>query len=417
MRILNSRTVLLAATATAFACGDSLTGPGPGEFTPLAACTGGMAGAFPCDGIDLIAQVTPIELGATGAVRLNDVWGWTDPSSGREYALVGRMDGVGFVDLGDPENPRVLGWLPGTHGSVSAWRDVKVYRNHAFVVADGIVAHGIQVFDLTRLRGVDDFTTFDEDARYDGVAAVHNIAIDEETGFAYAVGSNWGGTTCGGGLHMVDIRSPKAPTFAGCYARTGTGRSGTGYTHDVQCVVYEGPDTEHRGREICFASNETDVVIVDVTDKANPRFLSSATYPDAAYVHQGWLTEDQSYFLQNDELDEANGAVASSRMLVWDVSDLDDPNLVKEYLGPTPAIDHNLYVRGDLAYYSNYTYGFRLVDVSNPRNPSERGHFDTHPLNDSSKSFAGSWSNYPYFESGIIIVTSTDDGLFVLQRR
>jgi len=41
--------------------------------------------------------------------------------------------------------------------------------------------------------------------------------------------------------------------------------------------------------------------------------------------------------------------------------------LATEYSGPTTAIDHNLYVRGDLAYYSNYTFGLRVVDVGNPR--------------------------------------------------
>ena len=43
------------------------------------------------------------------------------------------------------------------------------------------------------------------------------------------------------------------------------------------CVVYNGPDTEHRGKEVCFGSNETRLSIADVSDKSNPVALASAT--------------------------------------------------------------------------------------------------------------------------------------------
>ncbi len=245
------------------------------------------------------------------------------------------------------------------------------------------------------------------------MSSAHNIAINEETGFAYSVGSNAGGTTCGGGLHMLGLSDPIAPAFAGCYAEIGTGFGGTGYTHDVQCVVYRGPDAEHAGREICIGSNETAIVVSDVTDKANPLSLGTGSYPDFGYVHQGWLSEDHRYFFQNDEIDELSGNVARTRMLVWDLTDLDDPVLHSEYLGPNAAIDHNLYVRGDLLYQSNYNFGIRILDISNPASPSERGFFDTVPHTDAT-TFGGSWSNYPFFESGNFVVTSENEGFFVL---
>jgi hypothetical protein len=67
-------------------------------------------------------------------------------------------------------------------------------------------------------------------------------------------------------------------------------------------------------------------------------------------------------------------------------------------------------------YQSNYVSGLRVVDVSNPTEPKEIGHFDTVPFGDNSAGFGGSWSNYPYFESGTIVVTSMEEGLFVLKR-
>jgi len=299
------------------------------------------------------------------------------------------------------------------------WREIKVYKDHAYIVADGAGAHGMQVFDLTRLREVPNApATFTVDAHYTRIQSAHNIVINEDSGFAYATGSNGGDDTCGGGLHMIDIRDPENPQFVGCFADPSTGRQKTGYTHDAQCVTYRGPDEEHRGREICLNSNETALSIADVTDKQNPVALAMAEYPNVGYTHQGWLTEDQRYLFMDDELDEMNGLVENTRTLVWDLSDLDDPVLMTEYFNPnTRAIDHNLYIKGDKMYQSNYVAGLRVIDVANPGEPREVGFFDTVPFGDDGPRFDGTWSNYPFFESGIIAVTSMSEGLFLLRYR
>ena len=382
-------------------------------------CEGGAADAFSCTDLDLLSFLSVVDLGGRRGVEVNDVWGWTDPDSGREYALVGRYDGTSFVDVSDPVNPRYLGDLPLTGGATAdVWRDIKVYRDHAFIVADGAGAHGMQIFDLTKLRNVrGDPVTFEEDAHYSKIASAHNIVINEETGFAYAVGAGEGGETCGGGLHMINIQDPRAPLFAGCFQDMGTGRQGTGYTHDAQCIVYHGPDQEHQGREICFGANETALSIADVTDKTNPVSLSTATYPNVAYAHQGWIDEDHRYFYSNDELDEVGGNVAQTRTLIWDVTDLDDPILAREYFADNTSSDHNLYIRGDLMYQSNYVSGLRILDISDRENPEVEGFFDTVPGSPDAPGMDGSWSNYPFFESGILIVTSGREGVFILRKR
>jgi choice-of-anchor B domain-containing protein len=295
---------------------------------------------------------------------------------------------------------------------------MKVYKNHAFIVADGAGQHGIQIFDLTQLRNVESPpVTFKETAHYDRIHSAHNIAINEETGYAYSLGSSMGGETCGGALHMIDIRDPVDPKFAGCYADPSTGRARTGYTHDNQCVVYRGPDTQHREREICFNSSETALGIADVTDKKKPRTLSVTSYPNVAYTHQGWLSEDQRYFFVNDEGDELNGSAPNTRTLIFDVSDLDDPVVAKEFFGTTAATDHNLYVRGRYMYQSNYVAGLRVIDVKDPLSPVEVGYFDTVPYGENQPGFAGSWSNFPFFKSGVVAVTSMREGLFMIRYR
>ena len=382
-------------------------------------CAQGRALDYDCAQVDLLSFLPLADMEAARGVRLNDVWGWTDPETGTEYALVGHLEGAVFVNVSDPMNPVYLGTLPRTEGSPgSTWRDIKVHRNHAYIVADGAGAHGMQVFDLTQLRNLDAIpTNFEATAHYDQIHSAHNIVINEATGFAYAVGASGGGETCGGGLHMIDLAEPKQPVFAGCFADVTTGRRNTGYSHDAQCVIYHGPDAEYQGREICIGANETAISISDVTDKANPVAVGTGTYPDAAYVHQGWLSDDHGWYYQNDELDELVGRAERTRTLVWDVRDLADPQMVREFFGPTSATDHNLYVHGDLMYQTNNASGLRVIDISTPDTPVEVGFFDTTPYGTDESGFNGTWSSYPYFKSGIIVVTSRREGLFILRNQ
>lgn len=382
-------------------------------------CNDGTAAMFDCGDVDLASFMPVASLGGDPGIQVNDVWGWE--YNGREYALVGRQDGTAFVDITNPSNPVYLGELPKTADSpTSVWRDIKVYKDHAYIVADGAAQHGMQVFDLRQLAEVSgDPVTFENTAFYGEIGSAHNIVINEDTGFAYAVGVNSGGETCGGGLHMINIQDPTNPTFAGCFSDTNTGRNNTGYSHDAQCIIYNGPDTEHRGKEICFGSNETALSIADVTDKNNTIALSNTSYPHVGYSHQGWVTEDQRYFYMNDELDELGSpeVITKTRTLIFDISDLDDPIMVKEHFGTQESSDHNLYIKGNLMYQANYKSGLRILDISEPENPVEVGYFDTVPLGDNSASMGGAWSNYPYFSSGNVIITSGMEGLFVVRAK
>ncbi len=398
----------IAFTLTVGACGggggSAAPAPPPPPPAPQfgvgpAQCVNGSADGFPCNAVHLRKHVT---LAAMGGNAGNDIWGWTDPQGGIEYAIVGLDNGVAFVRLDDPSNPVVLGRM-NTATTSSTWRDIKVAQNHAFVVADNVGSHGMQVFDLTRLRGVAGNQVFQADIRYTDFGSAHNIAINEQSNFAYAVGSD----TCAGGLHMIDIGMPQNPLFAGCHASDGD-------THDAQCVDYAGPDVAHAGSEICFNSNEDHLAIVDVTDKSSPLRLSRAVYPNLGFVHQAWLTEDQRFLFVGDELDESRFGL-STRTLVFDVSDLDAPAFLYAHLAATPSVDHNLYVRGNRLYQANYTSGLRVLSFGNLATDTlaEVGFFDTRPENNA-VSFNGAWSVYPFFPSGIVVVSDVQRGLFVL---
>ncbi|MGI9552809.1 MAG: choice-of-anchor B family protein [Aurantibacter sp.] len=369
--------------------------------TGLVPCEGGMANGFPCNGYDLLGNVTLGNFAASGG---NDCWGWTDPDTGNEYALMGLDNGTAFVDITDIDNLKYLGKLP-TATDPSGWRDIKVYQNHAFIVSEA-VNHGMQVFDLTRLRDAGDTpVAFDADARYTGFGNAHNIVINEDTGFAYPVGSG----TFGGGAHFINIQDPKNPVAAG-------GHGANGYTHDAQVITYNGPDADYSGKEIYIGSNENQVAIVDVTDKSSPQEISTISYSNLSYTHQGWFTEDHKYFIVGDELDEADFGF-NSRTLIFDFTDLDNPVLHTTYNGPTSAIDHNGYVLGNQFFLANYTAGMRVIDITGIDGETivEEGFFDSHPATNVA-AFNGVWSVYPYFPSGKVILSDINRGLFVIQK-
>lgn len=376
---------------------------GVSPIIPLEKCENGFAGDYPCNDYDLLAHIPLEDLGGVD-IRGNDCWGWTDPTTSKEYALMATSAGLHFIDISDPVTPINLGVLP-TATVNSNWRDVKVYNNYAFLVSEA-TDHGMQVFDLTKLRNVANAPEeFAADAHYTEFGRAHNIVINESKGFAYAVGTQ----TFSGGPHFVNIQDPLNPTAAGGYANDA-------YSHDAQVITYNGPDTDYTGKEIYIGSNENEVVIVDITDKANPAQISKISYSNIGYTHQGWFTEDLSYFILGDELDERDFG-GNTRALVFDFTDLDNPVLHTEYVGNTTAIDHNGYVKGNTYFQANYTAGVRMIDISDieNKNMNEIGFFDTYPENDNA-AFNGVWNVYPYFPSGNIILSDINSGFFIIRK-
>lgn len=88
-----------------------------------------------------------------------------------------------------------------------------------------------------------------------------------------------------------------------------------------------------------------------------------------------------------------------------------------QHLGPTSSIDHNVYVKNNTLYQANYTSGIRIIDISNIDNSTmtEIGSFDTFPENNGT-AFHGAWNVYPYFESGNIIISDIERGLFIIRK-
>lgn len=372
----------------------------------ITSCVGGFAGTYPCQQVDLMGFIPLDQLGGGNG---NDVWGWTDAASGREFAIMGTTQGTSFVEISDPVNPVYLGQLPRPAGvGTSSWRDIKVVGDHAFIGSEAL-SSGLQVMHLAQLLNVPaPPVTFAQTALYTGFSTSHNIVANPDTGYVYAVGTNHG--ACSQGIQFIDVVNPASPVFAGCFGDDG-------YTHDAQCVVYNGPDSDWQGREICFAYNEDTLTIIDVTDKGAPVQISRTAYSQEYYTHQGWLTDDHRYLLMDDELDERNDAgITQTRTLVWDVEDLDNPQHIADHAGVSTSIDHNQYVVGNHVYQANYTSGLRILNLDDIGSGTltEVGFFDIYPANNGT-TFNGAWSVYPFFPSGNVVVSGIEQGLYVLR--
>jgi choice-of-anchor B domain-containing protein len=362
----------------------------------------------------------------------NDCWGWTDSTTGREYAIMGVNNGTSFIDITDSTSPQYLGKLP-TSTVDSSWRDMKVYNDHVYIVSEA-GDHGLQVFNLANLRGIDSEKVFSADYTDNSFGQAHNIAINEDSGYAYIAGARTKG------IYALNLSNPLAPKLE-------LEGSQFGYSHDAQIVNYKGPDQDHFGKEIYIGSNENKVDIVDVTDKSEPKLISTFLY-DHQYTHQAWLTDDHKYALLGDELDEVDSnyelkADAKTRTVIIDLSDLDKPSLHHDYEAETKAIDHNGYVKGTEFFLASYTAGLRVLDVLNidQKSISEIGFFNTFiDNNDSglpnsttfksqdpdgdhsgkkgnSSAFNGAWSVYPFFKSENIIISDINSGLYIVKKQ
>jgi choice-of-anchor B domain-containing protein len=403
--------------------------------SPLATCIDGFAKIpgtdyeYSCLNYDLMGRITLEEMDAEAG---NDCWGWTDSTTGREYAIMGVNNGTSFIDITDSTSPIYLGKLP-TATVDSSWRDMKVYNDHVYIVSEA-GDHGLQVFNLANLRGIDSEKVFSADYTDKSFGQAHNIAINEDSGYAYIAGARTKG------IYALNLSNPLAPKLE-------LEGSQFGYSHDAQIVNYKGPDQDHFGKEIYIGSNENKVDIVDVTDKSEPKLISTFLY-DHQYTHQAWLTDDHKYALLGDELDEVDSnyelkADAKTRTVIIDLSDLDKPSLHHDYEAETKAIDHNGYVKGTEFFLASYTAGLRVLDILNidQKSISETGFFNTFiNHNDSglpnsttvksqdpdgdhsgkkgnSSAFNGAWSVYPFFKSENIIISDINSGLYIVKKQ
>lgn len=348
---------------------------------------------FLSEGVILHAWIPLTELG-NNISSAADCWGYVSPSN-REYAIMTMFNAVAFVEVTQPEAPKIVavGPLPG-----SIWQDVKVYDQFAYVVNEA--QSGIIIFDL---RNIDNgVVTLGGTVFSGGDLSTHNVAVNNESGYLYR---------CGGeenGIRVYSLEDPALPSFVGQWS----GR----YIHDAQVITMT--RGTQAGREIAFCSGGfnggnlmSGLTILDVSDKSNIFELSHLEYAGSAYAHQGWLSADERLFYIGDEVDELEQQTLTKTRVI-DVSDLINPEEKGFFGAGLAVIDHNLYVRGNLIFEANYRGGLQVFDASNPLQPHQIAFFDTYPEDDN-PNYNGLWNAFPFFPSGTIIGSDIEKGLFI----
>ncbi len=295
----------------------------------------------------------------------SDIWGWANPTTGEEYALVGLNLGFSVIDLSSPQNPTESFFIPGVN---STWRDIKTWGNHAYITTEG--GGGLLIVDLTDLTG-QTYTYYT--ASFD---AAHNIYIDEN-GVAYIFGADVGN---GGAIFFDVATDPMNPLYLGewddYYIHDGMVRGDTMW---VGCI-YEG-----------------EFYAVDVSDKTNPQTLGHHPTPNQ-FTHNIWISDDGDYVFTTDE--QSDSYIGSYN--VENMNNIQEVDRIQSNPGSN-SIPHNTHVDGNFLVTSWYRDGTVVHDATYPNNLIQVAYYDSY--SGSGDGFDGCWGTYPFLPSGLIIST------------
>lgn len=390
---------------------------------PAADCIDGDAGGFACLNISLLAHI-PLNQFPSKPSSANDIWGHFDLNTGKEYAIIGLRNGISVVDVSEPELPLIVGNIS---GQSTSWRDIKVlqffdvihnrWRAYAYATADN-VSEGVTIIDLS---GLPDSIALVQKQTID--ASAHNVYISNvDYGLNIAQPSSepllhiTGSNRSNGSFRSYSLLDPENLSLS----FQPVSSSALDYTHDASSLLINDSRAQNEcsnataiGCNVILDFNESTLKLWDHSKADEVIALSDTGYPMAEYTHSGWWTEDQQFVLVHDELDEQKHNI-NTTINIFDISSLKKPLLVATWRGPTRAIDHNGFVRGNHYFMSNYERGLTILDISQAASPQQIGFFDTYPVSNNA-AFNGAWGVYPFLPSGNILVSDINSGLFILR--
>jgi len=339
---------------------------------------------------------------SNGGVSFNDCWGYTD-SLGNEYAILGGYGNIFFFDISTPASSSLIRQVNDGDADIdgnidldnSIWRDFKTYGKKAYSCADQ-GNEGLIVFDLSQLP---DTVTVDTQMT-NFFTRSHNIFIDTVSGYLYTAGARLGNVYHD--VIILDLNTDPIELVADVSIDGG-------YIHDIHVV-----------NDTAYCNSETsDLRIIDFSDHENPVTIGHLdSYTGSGYNHSGWRTDDGNYYVFCDEtqgrkvkiLDVSDPANISDA----DITDQFFSNLVDEDVTNPNSLAHNPFIIDDLVYVSYYDDGVQIFDISDPFNVVREAYYDTN-VNTNYTANDGVWGVYPFFESGSIVASDIQHGLFVLQ--
>lgn len=301
----------------------------------------------------------------------NDVWGYADPQSGADYAIIGTSFGTGIYNVANPSAPYLTGFIV---GPTSPWRDFATYRSFLYIGSEG--GGGVQIVSLADPEHPGLVATY----AGAGLSTSHTLTADTVTARLYANGSN-------GGMRILSLANPTAPIEVGVYLSP--------YVHDC----YARGDTVYAA---CINSGQ--VIVLDTSDPASPDTLARFA-TERGRAHNAWPSDAGRTLFVTDE-------TGGGRLSAWDLSLPASPIQVDAYTADPLGDVHNVHVLGERAYLSHYTSGIVVLDVSDPTLLIPVGFYDTYPQ--AGGLFNGAWSVFPHTQSGNAYIGDIESGLFVV---
>lgn len=379
---------------------------------------------FPSHNMTLhsVFAVSPSGGGSTPSGFYNDCWGYS--ADGREFAIFGSLESVYFVDITEPTNPVLVDQFvevatPANGGTFSLWRDFKVYKHpngnaYAYAVVDLDTSphdeEGILVFDITDIQNFDLLTNPNPvrkvNQQLTHLSEAHNIFIDEPNGRLYACGTD----TQREGLIVLDLLAdPIDPPLLSSLPLPPYN-----YVHDLYVAD-----------NIAYCSHgETSTYAIWNYENPSLPFLV-ASVETGAYQHSSWPTQDNNYAYYCEETQNTPIGVIDISDVNYNTplgNDIFIENTFREPLlepinGDTANIAHNPFIKDNLLYISYYEDGLQIFDVSDPtmKQPPRVAYLDTSPHTPNYTTTLNNWGTYPFYDSGIIIATDTEFGLFIAE--
>ena len=312
------------------------------------------------------------------------IWGYTAPN-GREYAILGCNTGTAFIDITDSANIRQVDFQTGL---TSNWREMKTYSHYAYIVSEATNSK-LQIVDLQYLP---DSVHLVQTWSYTGYTKTHSIS--QAGNYIYLNGGN--AATSVGGVAVIDVSNPEAPVKMGEWS--------TLYVHDCRVL-----------NDTIWAANiyTGKMSIINATNKSSLQFIRTwQSYPtNVVSTHNCAFPVTRDYIYTTNEISSPAG-----KLNVWDIRDLNNITFVRDWqpTGITNSIVHNIETYGNLAVIAHYSAGIRILDITNPTNPTEIAWYDTYPANNNN-GFNGCWGVYKFNNSGKIIGSDISNGLFVIK--
>ena len=395
-------------------------------------------------------------------------WGFTDWATGNSRFCPDETRGVEIVDVRNPVDPRRVGTLQNPLGSSaedivvytarygrSAGRDIAVsgVQSCSGSRYEAAGRRGLMLWDVTDPAKPIELALLDTGCCTRGV---HEFEVqhraDLKRTFAYVTvpTSRYPDdlTTSGvrdergdGDFRLIDITNPAAPFQVSDWGIQDVGGPfSTGQGCDADPNYGHGAEPSEDGKLVFLSYWDSGFVRLDLSDPAHPVYTGRTIYPASADgdAHSSQYDEQRRLLVTADEdFCKTSGATIEKGfgfMRVYDYSNPASPKQIGEYrtpnsLGPNDLaagdfVIHNNFLVGNEVYSSWYTDGVRVVDLSNPRRPTEVAYFvppaTTNPVKPSQRGVLTNttqvWGVVVDEATGLVYASDMNSGLWILRR-